>query len=85
MPAERCYIGVMLNGADQFYQRNTERKGKNGRFEAVPFFVLKRSDAVVMSEEPTVSHPFGRLFLFLSSAGPRSCVGRSRYVHSAPI
>jgi hypothetical protein len=51
MPADRCYIGVHLNGSEQFYQRDMERKGANGRFEAVPFFVLNRSEAVVMSEE----------------------------------
>ncbi len=50
MSAERCYIGVHLNGSDQFYQRDTERKGKDGKWEAVPFFVINRSEAAVMSE-----------------------------------
>jgi hypothetical protein len=50
MPSERCYVGVILNGSEQFYQRDMERKGANGRFEAVPFFVLNRSEAAVMSE-----------------------------------
>ena len=50
MPAERCFVGAVVNGSDQFYQRETERKGKHGRWEAVPYFVLKRSDATTMSE-----------------------------------
>jgi hypothetical protein len=50
MPAERCYVGVILNGSEQFYQRDTERKSKDGRWEAVPFFVLNRSEAITMSE-----------------------------------
>ena len=50
MPADRCYVGAIVNGSEQFYQREMERKGKSGRFEAVPFFVLNRSEAAVMSE-----------------------------------
>jgi hypothetical protein len=49
MPAERVYVGVQLNGQEQFYQRETERKGKDGRWEAVPHFVLK-PEATTMSE-----------------------------------
>jgi hypothetical protein len=50
MPADRCYVGVtFLNGADQFYQREMERKGKDGRWESVPYFV-NRSEAITMSE-----------------------------------
>lgn len=50
MPAERCYVGAVVNGLDQFFQRDMERKGTNGKFEAVPFFVRNRSEATVMSE-----------------------------------
>jgi len=49
VPAERCYVGVNLNGSEQFYQRDMERKGANGKFEAVPYFV-NRSEAITMSE-----------------------------------
>jgi hypothetical protein len=49
MPADRCYVGVVLNGADQFYQREMERKGKDGRWESVPYFV-NRSEAITMSQ-----------------------------------
>jgi hypothetical protein len=50
MPAERVYVGVMThNGVEQFYQREMERKGKDGRWESVPYFV-NRSEAVTMSE-----------------------------------
>jgi hypothetical protein len=50
MPAERTYVVAVINGSDQFYQRDMERKGVNGKFEAVPFFVLNRSEATTMSE-----------------------------------
>lgn len=50
MPAERCRVGVVLNGADQFYQRDMERKGRDGKWECVPFFVLERREAITMSE-----------------------------------
>jgi hypothetical protein len=50
MPAERCYVGVVLNGCEQFYQREMERKGRDGKWEAVPFFVLNRSEAITMTE-----------------------------------
>jgi hypothetical protein len=40
----------MLNSADQFYQRDMERKGCDGKWECVPFFVLDRGEAVTMSE-----------------------------------
>jgi len=50
MPADRCFVGAVLNGSDQFYQRDSERKGKDGRWEAVPYFVLNRSEAATMSE-----------------------------------
>jgi hypothetical protein len=49
MPADRCYVGVVLSGGDQFYQREMERKGKDGRWESVPYFV-NRSEAITMSE-----------------------------------
>jgi hypothetical protein len=50
MPAERCYVGAVVNGSDQFYQRDSERKSKDGRWESVPYFVLNRSEATTMSE-----------------------------------
>jgi hypothetical protein len=50
MPAERCRVGVVLNGADQFFQRDMERKGRDGRWECVPYFVLNRSESVTMNE-----------------------------------
>jgi hypothetical protein len=50
MPADRVYVGAVVNGSDQFFQRDTERKGKNGRWEAVPYFVLNRSEATVMPQ-----------------------------------
>ncbi len=50
MAAERCYVGVVFpNGAAQYYQRETERKSKDGRWEAIPYFV-NRSEAITMSE-----------------------------------
>lgn len=30
MSAERTRVGIVLNGMDQFYQRDMERKGKSG-------------------------------------------------------
>src|SRR5258708_5548198 len=50
MPAERCYVGAVVNGSDQFFQRDTERKSKDGRWEALPYFVLNRSEATVMPQ-----------------------------------
>jgi hypothetical protein len=50
MPAERTYVGAVVNGQPQFYQRETERKSKDGRWESVPYFVLNRSEATTMSE-----------------------------------
>lgn len=49
MPAERCRVGVFLNGCEQFYQRETEQK-RDGRWVALPFFVVDRNQAVKMSE-----------------------------------
>jgi hypothetical protein len=43
MAAPRCYVGAVVNGCDQFFQRDMERKGKDGPWESVPFFVLNRS------------------------------------------
>ena len=51
MSTERCRVGVVLNGADQFYQRDSERRGRDGKsWECVPYFVLDRSEAITMSE-----------------------------------
>jgi hypothetical protein len=40
---------MLSNGTAQFYQRDSECKGKDGRWEAVPYFV-NRSEAITMSE-----------------------------------
>jgi hypothetical protein len=50
MPAERVYVGAVVNGQEQFFQRDTERKSKDGRWESVPYFVINRSEATTMSE-----------------------------------
>jgi hypothetical protein len=50
MPAEKTYVGAIVNGHPQFYQRETERKSEDGRWESVPYFVLNRSEATTMSE-----------------------------------
>lgn len=50
MSADRVYVGAQVNGSEQFYQRDMERKSANGKFEAVPYFVLSRSEATTMSE-----------------------------------
>jgi hypothetical protein len=49
MPAERTRVGVILNGVPQFYQRDREEK-RNGKFVAVPFFVVNASEAATMPE-----------------------------------
>jgi hypothetical protein len=49
MPAERTRVGVMLNGVPQYYQRDREEK-RNGKFVAVPFFVVNTSEAATMTE-----------------------------------
>jgi hypothetical protein len=49
MPAERCRVCIMLYGVPQFYQREQEQK-RNGRWVAVPFFVVNPKEAVSMSE-----------------------------------
>lgn len=49
MPAERCRVGAVVNGAEQFYQRDTEQK-RDGRWVAIPYFVLNRREAITMSE-----------------------------------
>jgi hypothetical protein len=51
VPAERCRVGVVLNGANQFFQRDTERRSRDGKgWECVPFFVLNRYESITMSE-----------------------------------
>jgi hypothetical protein len=50
MPADRCFVGAVINGLEQFYQRDSEQKGKDGKWQAVPYFVLNRSEAITMSE-----------------------------------
>lgn len=49
MSAERCRVVVMLNGAQQFYQRDSEQR-RDGRWVAIPFFVRNKRESVVMSE-----------------------------------
>jgi hypothetical protein len=47
MPAERCRVGLVINGQNQYYQRDREEK-RNGRYVAVPYFVVDQ--AATMSE-----------------------------------
>src|SRR5258708_37914754 len=47
--AERCRVGVMLNGVPEFYQRDTEQK-RGDKWVAVPFFVIDTSQAATMTE-----------------------------------
>src|SRR5580704_15526472 len=49
MPAERCYVGAVVNGSNQFYQRDTEVRDGT-KYVAKPYFVLNRSEAITMSE-----------------------------------
>jgi hypothetical protein len=49
MPAERCYVGAVVNGSNQFYQRDTEVRDGT-KYVAKPYFVLSRSEATTMSE-----------------------------------
>jgi hypothetical protein len=49
MAAERCRVCVHLNGATQFYQRDQEQR-RDGRWIAVPYFVLNPREAITMSE-----------------------------------
>jgi hypothetical protein len=49
MAAERCRVGVMLNGVPQYYQRDREEQ-RNGKFVAIPFFVVDTNQAATMTE-----------------------------------
>ncbi len=49
MPAERCFVGAVVNGSDQFYQRDIEVRDGT-KYVAKPYFVLNRSEATTMSE-----------------------------------
>ena len=49
MPADRCRVCVTLNGSPQYYQRDTEQK-REGRWVAIPYFVLDPKQAAPMSE-----------------------------------
>jgi hypothetical protein len=49
MPAERCFVGAVVNGSEQFYQRDTEVRDGT-KYIAKPYFVLDRSEATTMSE-----------------------------------
>lgn len=50
MPAERCYVGAVVNGSEQFFQRDIEVRDGT-KYIAKPYFVLNRSEATAMSEE----------------------------------
>jgi hypothetical protein len=49
MPAERVYVGAVVNGYDMYYQRETEVRDGT-KYVAKPYFVPNRSEAVVMSQ-----------------------------------
>jgi hypothetical protein len=49
MPAERCRVCLILQGAPHYYQRETEQK-REGRWVALPYFVNNPREAVSMSE-----------------------------------
>lgn len=49
MPAERCRVGAVVNGLNQYYQRDREEL-RDGRYVAVPYFVVDPSQAATMSE-----------------------------------
>jgi hypothetical protein len=49
VPAERCRVGVMLNGLQQYYQRDREEK-RNGKWASIPYFIDDIKQAAVMSE-----------------------------------
>src|ERR1700734_3095751 len=49
MPADRCYVGAVVNGSNQFYQRDTEVRDGT-KYVAKPYFVLSRSEAITMRE-----------------------------------
>lgn len=48
MPADRCRVGLVINGQNQYYQRDREEK-RNGRYVAVPYFVVD-DQVATMSE-----------------------------------
>jgi hypothetical protein len=45
----RCRVCVHLYGQTQYYQRDSEQR-RDGRWVAVPFFVINRPEAVTMGE-----------------------------------
>jgi hypothetical protein len=49
MATERCRVGVMLNGLQQYYQRDREEK-RNGKWASIPYFVVDLKQASAMSE-----------------------------------
>jgi hypothetical protein len=49
VPAKRCRVCVTLYGAAQYYQRDREEK-RNGKWTAVPFFVVDPKQSAAMSE-----------------------------------
>jgi hypothetical protein len=73
MPAERTRVGVMLNGVPQYYQRDREEK-RNGKFVAVPFFVVNTSEAVTMSESAAKSFVSRLRSLGVNNAWIEDCV-----------
>jgi hypothetical protein len=53
MAAERCRVCVHVHGQTQFYQRDSEQK-RDGKWTAVPTFVINPREAVTMSEAQAV-------------------------------
>lgn len=49
MSAERCRVGIILNDLTQYYQREMETR-RDGRWVAIPHFVVNRSESITMSE-----------------------------------
>jgi hypothetical protein len=54
MPAERCRVCVHLNGVTQHYQRDQEQR-RDGRWVAVPYFVINQREATIMSEAQAIA------------------------------
>jgi hypothetical protein len=54
MPAERCRVVVHIHGQNQYYQRDREEKGRDGKWFAQPFFVINPREAITMSEAQAI-------------------------------
>jgi hypothetical protein len=77
MPAERTRVGVILNGIPQFYQRDREEK-RNGKFVAIPFFVVDTSQAATMSEMGAKSFVSRLRSLGVNNAWIEDCIDGRR-------